>query len=520
MSDALQAPLRYWASRAEDRPFLTLIDSDEGPRSLSYGELYERVRRLAAGLAAAGLRPGDRCVVHTGNGLGFMLAFFAVQEAGAVAVPTIDQYSAEELGFVVRHCRAWGAIASPRLLEVARQALAGGDCRLLVAGTDPRGEALALDELLAAAEPAPSPPRPAQAPAMILYTSGTTSHPKGVMLGAAGSLYTATSYANQLRLRGEDVVLTCMPLFHVNGMFLQLASTLVAGARFVLAERFSASRYWSWLSEHGVTVAHLVAGPIRLLLGAAPKPPAHRVRAMTFGLPLADAEIAEFEARFGIPLRMVWGSTETCCGGTMMPLDFGARPGLQQIGPAMLGWEVRAVREDFSDCGPGEVGELVVRSPGVMLGYYRDPEASAEALHEGWVRTGDLGRRDEDGYFEFVDRIKDMLKPSGENVAASEVERVLLAAPGVRECAVVGVPDPVRTELVVAVVVADPGAPPTATELIAHCRRRLAAFKVPAAIVFRDRLPKTSIGKVRKGELRADLAHLSRSAPAARRHPA
>lgn len=349
---------------------------------------------------------------------------------------------------------------------------------------------------------------------MILYTSGTTSRPKGVMLGAAGSLYTATSYANQLRLRGDDTVLTCMPLFHVNGMFLQLASTLVAGARFVLAERFSVSRYWSWLSDHEVTVAHLVAGPIRLLLEATPEPPSHRLRTMSFGLPLADAEIAEFEARFGIPLRMVWGSTETCCGGTMMPLDFGARPGLQQIGPAMAGWEVRAVREDFSTCAPGEVGELVVRSPGVMLGYHRDPEASAECLREGWVRTGDLGRRDEDGYFEFVDRIKDMLKPGGENVAASEVERVLLAAPGVRECAVVGVPDPVRTELVVAVVVADPGAPPTAAELTAHCRERLAAFKVPAAVEFRDSLPKTSIGKVRKGELRGELAHLSpRSRP-------
>lgn len=505
---SLLGPLRHWATVDPDRHFLEVLAVDGSSASQTYGEFYERMRRLAAGLAAAGLREGDRCIVHTGNSLGFVLSVFAIQSAGGVAVPTIEHYSDAELAYVVRDSGAWGVIASEELIDPARAAVADTGCRLLVDGTDPSGEATSIDGLAAGGEASPAGlDRRSDGPALILYTSGTTSHPKGVMLGSEGSLYTAISYAHHLRLRGDDTVLTCMPLFHVNGMFLQLAATLVAGAQLVLTTRFSVSRYWSWVREWDVTVAHLIAGPIRLLLAADPSTHdrSHWVRAMTYGLPLTDTELDRFETRFGIPLRMVWGSTETCCGGTMMPLDFGARPGFQEIGPAMLGWEVRAVGEDFSRCDPGEIGELVVRSPGVMLGYFHDDAASEEVLHEGWVRTGDLGVCDEDGYFHFVDRIKDMLKPSGENVAASEVEQVLLSHSAVAECAVIGIPDPVRTERVVAVVVAVEGSSPTEEGLIAHCGRSLAGFKVPTVVELRDELPRTSIGKVRKGELRAEL---------------
>ncbi len=515
----LLAPLRGWALTDEERPFLTFVDGDGATTALTYGAFYDRVRRLAAGLLDAGLRPGDRCVVHTGNTVGFLFAFWALQEVGAVAVPTIVQYTPDELRYVVEHAGAWGVVADATLLPLAREAVAGLDCRLIVSGGaatgSPEPGTLSLDALEASGDPARAPGGGrADDLALILYTSGTTSRPKGVMLGSAGTATTATAYANHLRLRDDDTVLTCMPLFHVNGMFLQMAPAIVAGARFVLTPRFSTSRYWEWVADHDVTVGHLIAGPLRLLLAApeAPGDRAHRVRAMTHGLPLTDGELTAFRDRFGIALTMAWGLTETACGGTLMPLGVAARPGYQHVGAEMHDWEVRAADPDdpeLQTVATGEVGELLVRGPGTMLGYYGDPEATAATLRDGWVRTGDLGYRDEIGYFHFVDRIKDMLKPSGENVAASEIERVIEEDPAVAECAVVGVPDPVRVERVIALVVPAEGAAPTVESVLARCRERLAGFKVPAVVELRAELPKTSIGKVRKGELRAELSAAS-----------
>jgi crotonobetaine/carnitine-CoA ligase len=495
------APLHHWAGVAEDRPFLDFTELDGTVTSFTYGELYDRVRRLAAGLAVEGLRPGDRCIVHTGNTVGFMLALFAVLEAGAVAVPTIVQYSADELRYVIRHSGAWGVVTREDLLGTVREAIDGSSCRMIVEGSP-------LDALAAAGDPqrARGGGEPGDV-ALILYTSGTTSRPKGVMLGSAGSIYTGLSYAQHLRLRPDDVTLTCMPLFHVNGLCLQMMPTLVSGARFVLTPRFSASRYWSWVRAHDVTLAHLINGPIRLLLSADERPGDrdHRVRAMTFGLPLTDGEICGFEARFGIPLAMVWGLTETCCGATLMPLGFGSRSGHQNIGPALIGWQVRVAGEDLRELPDGDVGELLVRSPGVMLGYYRDPDLTARTVRDGWVRTGDLGYRDDGGYFHFVDRIKDMVKPSGENVAASEIEDVITAHPAVSECAVLGIPDQIRSETVIALVVPVVGASIAPEEVQSFCRERLASFKVPSVVELRAALPKTSIGKIRKGDLRDEL---------------
>jgi crotonobetaine/carnitine-CoA ligase len=503
--------LRFWARTAEDRPCFTFRTLDGAVERHSYGAFYDRVRRLAGGLRETGLRPGDRCIIHTGNTPGFFLALWALQEAGAVAIPTIVHYSEDELRYVARHSEAWGVITTTELLPTARLAVDGLDCRLIVEqgaepDAKPGSDAIGLEQLTVHGRPQSSVGSAADL-ALIMYTSGTTSRPKGVMLGQSGAVYTATSYAEHFRLTPHDTVLTCMPLFHVNGMFLQMAPAILSGSEFVLTPRFSASQYWEWVSEHAVTMTHLISGPIRLLLGNAPSAAdrAHQVRGMSFGLPLLADEIEDFQRRFGIPLLMAWGLTETCCGATLMPFGPGARPGHQHVGPPMLGWEVRAVDPDFRELEPGEVGELVVRSPGVMRGYYSDPDATAATLHDGWVRSGDLGFRDEHGYFHFVDRIKDMLKPSGENVAASEIEGVIAAHPSVEECAVVGIPDPIRTETVVGFVVRKAGTVVTAEEITAWCAQHLAHFKVPSLVEFDDALPKTSIGKIRKAELRQQL---------------
>lgn len=503
----LVSTLRHWARTAEDHPFLTFRDLEGRAERDTYGSFYDRVRRLAGALLEEGLRPGDRCIVHTGNTPGFMLAFWALQEAAAVPIPTIVHYSEDELRYVARHSGAWGVITTTEHVSTALAAIDGLDCRLIVEGGGAELDAPSLVELTARGR-APQDRGSADDLSLIMYTSGTTARPKGVMLGQAGSVYTARSYAQHLRLTPADTVLTCMPLFHVNGMFLQMAPAIISGSEFVFTPRFSASQYWEWVADHEATMTHLINGPIRLLLAAdrTSAEGCNEVRGMTFGLPLLVDEIERFEQRFGIPLMMAWGSTETSSGATLMPLGPGARQGHQHVGPPMLGWEVQAVDPDFRELPAGDVGELVVRSPGVMRGYHDDPAATAATLHDGWVRTGDLGFRDEYGYFHFVDRMKDMLKPSGENVAASEIEGAINEHPGVEECAVIGIPDPIRSELVIALVVRAPGAAVTAEEITAWCKVRLARFKVPSIVEFHNELPKTSIGKIRKGELRKVLA--------------
>jgi crotonobetaine/carnitine-CoA ligase len=503
---ALAGVLRHWAAATPDAPFLTFEDLGGTRVRWTYGAFYAAVARTAAGLAELGVRPGERCVIHTGNTPGFLTAFWALQELGATAVPTIAQYAADELGFVLRDCEARVVITTPELMDVVREAAAGLNCTLVVDGRAVAG-APSLSELERDSGPTAHTADPDGA-AVVLYTSGTTSRPKGVVLSHRAALYTAQSYAEHFRLQPGDVTLTCLPLFHVNGLLLQMTPVVLAGGALVLTPRFSASRYWGWVHEHAVTVAHLVAGPIRLLLADEHAAGAHGLRLMSFGMPLTTGELTAFESRFGIPLVMIWGSTETGCGGTLMPLDVGHRPEYQNVGLTMRGWELAVVEPDTNPAVPvadGETGELIVRSPGVMTGYLHQLEATAETMRDGWVHTGDLGWRDAEGYVHFVDRLKDMLKPSGENVAAGEIERVLLEHPAVGACGVVGVPDPIRMERVVAFVVAVPGMSADPDALIAWCAGRLAPFKVPSQVEVRAALPVTSIGKVRKAELRAEL---------------
>jgi crotonobetaine/carnitine-CoA ligase len=502
----LEDALSEAAAIAPERPFLTFCDADGGEQELTYGAFHDQVRRLAAGLRELGLRPGDRCLLHLPNSVGFMLAFWAAHEAGAIAVPTVSNSSSDELRFIVEHSDPTVIVTDPVGLGAVRAAIASSpSVRVVVTGADePAGAEATLSDLIASHDPAAGrDPRPGDE-AVLLYTSGTTSRPKGAVLSHDGCLYTGESYAQHLRLRPADRTLTCLPLFHVNGMLLQMLPVVLSRGSIVLAHRFSVSSYWGWVERHEVTMTHLVAGPVRLLLAAAsgPEPDCHAVRAMTFGLPLTNEEIDGFESRFGIPLTMAWGLTESGAAGTLMPLYDGRRPGHQAIGRPMIGWEVRVVGEDDQELAPLELGELLIRSPGMMRRYHRDPEATAQALRGGWLHTGDLGYRDADGYLHFVDRLKDMIKPSGENVAAGEVERVLLQHPEVEECAVVGVPDAIRSEAVKAFVVRSRGSALEPDDVRSFCSTHLAPFKVPSTVEFRTELPKTAIGKVNKGALR------------------
>lgn len=502
----LSSVLRYWAEHAPQRPCLAFWASDSKITRLRYGDFYARVQRVAEGLNALGLRPGDRCVIHLENSVAFMLAFWACHELQAIAVPTVVAAAEDELRFILGHCEPALVFVGTSDIGKVTRACSRLSSRPTIVVDSPETEDPSLhpmDDLpgssqyVAGGEPTDV--------ACILYTSGATARPKGVMLSHAGSLFAGETLGQHLRIRPDDRVLTCLPLFHVNGLYLQMLPTLMAGAELILTPRFSVSQYWRWVNTFDVTVAHLVAGPIRLLVDREPSAldRAHRLRVMTFGLPLDDQEICQFEERFGVPLSMGWGLTESCCGGTHMPLYAGRRPGYQAIGRAELGWEVRVVGEAGDELPRGAIGELVIRSRGLMLGYYQDPIGTAAALRDGWLLTGDLGFADDENYFHFAARKKDMLKTDGENVAASDVERVLNEHAAVVESAVVGFPDRIRGEVGYAFVVVDPQLNLDLKELSAFCQARLPKFKVPVEFEIRSSLPKTSIGKVAKGRLLA-----------------
>ncbi|MEZ5076756.1 MAG: class I adenylate-forming enzyme family protein [Solirubrobacterales bacterium] len=490
--------VEHHAARTPEHECLVDVREGKAVRVLSYAETAAAARHLAAGLARLGVGRGDRVVLRLANSTEFAISLLGCWAAGAVAVPTIRQYPAEELRFAIEDCGARLLIFDDDDLEVVGPALPAG-VAAFAAGTA-RGEGVGeLAELRAeGGEPVAV---GEGEDALIFYTSGTTSRPKGVVLSHGAVARTSLINAEGWRLRGDDRSYVVLPLFHCNAMFMQLVPALLAGATALLVDRYSASTYLDQVRAHAVTLANLTAGAIRSLL-AQPESPddaRHALRMLTFGLPLHAEEIAQAEARLGIPVLMCYGLTESAAGGTRTPLHVDPRSGWQSMGVAQPGWEV-AIAAEEGLAAPGEVGEILLRGPGVMDRYWEQPEKTAEALRDGWLRTGDLGKLDESGYLFFHSREKDMLKPKGENVAASEVEQALEEHDAVLEAGVVGVFDPHHEERIVAVVVGEEVA---AEELESHCLQRLARFKVPSEYVWVQELPKTSIGKINKGELKS-----------------
>jgi carnitine-CoA ligase len=341
--------------------------------------------------------------------------------------------------------------------------------------------------------------------AEVLFTSGSTAQPKGVELTHANLLWAGEHVAKCTRLSPADRNLTALPLFHVNAQSTVL-STLTVGATLVLLEGYSATRYWSQVRAHQATAIHLISALLRTLLAQPPQKSDsdNQVRWVSYSLNCTDEEKATFEERFDVQLSNGYGLTEACVCVSLAPLDGPRR--WPSIGVPAFGRTVRIVDEDGHDVPRGKWGEIIVHGfPGrtIFKGYYKDPAATSTAVVDGWLRTGDQGWMDEAGYLYFFDRIKDVIKRGGENISASEVERTLGQHPGVLECAVIGVRDPIKDEAVKAFVVARPGAELTEADVIAFCAERLARFKVPQIVEIRAELPKTPLGKIAKKLLRA-----------------
>lgn len=500
------------ARRRGGREFLVYEDCDGSLRRFTYAEFDASINRTANCFLRLGVAKGQNVAVQLYNSPEFLSVVFALAKIGAVAVPVNMQHKAEECAFVYERCDVRVLVTEPDF-----QGLYFGDdagcpvetvlvCHAGPDGIDPRAVdfdaevarcADVLDEVRAL---------DAHDTAEIMFTSGTTSCPKGVELTHANLIYSGLYGDWEFGLTPEDRFLTTMPAFHSNFQLSALMPVLTAGATLVFVRKYSARRFWAQVRAHRATAVQAVAMMARTMMmqPVDPHERDHDVRTVQYYLAITEAEKDAFERRFGVRLQNCYGSTESVCW-VLTDLPYGERR-WPSVGRAGLGYDVDVVDEEGRSCAPGEIGEFVVRGVAgetLMKGYYRDPDATARAFSaDGRLRTGDKGYRDESGWFYFVDRKSNMIKRAGENISASEVEEVLLDHPDVAEAAVVGVDDPVRDQAVKAFVVLEPDAREDGRALQEYCRGRLADFKVPTILAFREALPRTSVGKVAKNLLR------------------
>lgn len=506
----LSLELAAKVARHPHKTWLTFEDRNGGIRQFTYAEFSNLADRTASGLAAIGVGPGDKLLLHLDNCPEFMALWFAAAATGAVIVPVNTLSSPDELLYLIEHSESVAMVTQAGLVESVRQLLPR--CprvrRLVVVGeTSLAADETSFTDLVAGETPAADHAARPSDVVSILYTSGTTSKPKGCLITNANYIHVGECVSKAMRLSHEDRFLTVLPLFHGNSQYYATMSSLVVGASVVLTERFSASRYWIQAARHGCTVGSLFAAPMRMLLAQPPSPHTrdHGMRLIIFAQNVSESQLAEWDDRFGAPLMQIYGMTEQLGHPLSNPLDY-PRDNMS-IGFPGLGWQIRVVDDDGNDVPEGQAGQLLVRGePGVslMLGYFKNPEATAEAIRDGWLWTGDNVRRGDNGYYYFVDRAKDMIKRSGENVAAGEVEEVLRQHPAVFDAAVVGVPDPIRDESILAYVILREGHAATDRELIDWAAARLAKFRVPEFVEFRAEFPRTSVGKIQKHVLRAE----------------
>ena len=469
---------------------------DEDGRRWTWEDFDRDVNRAANFLRARGLAHGDKFNLHLGNSPEFVIFWLAAAKTGTVIVPTNPISTVDELAYIFEHSEARLSLTEPAYAAACHAAR--DRCRKLEDVIDVRPIARLLADM-------PTTP-PAVAVAScdeisMQYTSGTTSKPKGVLLTHANYIYGGEVMAKAMRAAPTDRHLIVLPLFHAGAQLHAFIPMLLVGGSVAIMERFSASRFVAQAIEHEATLAALFAAPIRMLLAQPPHPDEARtgLRACSYAQNITPQQFVDWHARFKAPLMQIWGMTETMSLPLMHPLDLPPKP--LSMGMPVLGYDVKIVDETGREVAPGTTGELIVRgAPGVSLmkGYFKNNKATTETLRDGWLYSGDQAYMDAEGWFFFVDRKKDMIKRAGENVSASEVEDVLKQHPAVFDAAVIGVPDPVRDQSIKAYVIVRERASTTAPELIAWCRQRLSAFKVPEVVEFRETFPRTSVGKIQK----------------------
>lgn len=504
--------LEHRALERPDRPFLQMV----GQPPVTFAEIEVRSRRIANGLASLGLRRGDRLLLMLDTSEAFVSTWFAVALLGAVLVPVNTALRGDFLAHVVADSGATLAVVGadhlPAFAAVAPSAPALGTLVLLGEADHPPG--LVALRIVTFRQLEEGDTRPVASPsavsdlAAIMYTSGTTGRSKGVELPYGHLHLNPRVYIDELRLTEDDVLYTCLPLFHANGLLLGVYAALILGCRIVLSPRFSASRWADEIRTSGATVTNLLGAMTDFILKQ-PAGPRDRDGALrsVVAVPFTPAQADAFERRFGAGMGTLYGSTELNCPIYRPP---GLTADDASCGVLVEAWfEARLVDPETDlEVASGEPGELLVRPRApwtIMTGYHRRPDATLAAWRNLWFHTGDLMRRDERGHFVFLDRLKDCIRRRGENISAAEVEAILEKHPAVAQVAIVGIRSPYdeHEQEVKACIVPDKGFAAEAAEIARYCRDRMPDFARPRFIEFYDALPMTPTQKVAKAELRA-----------------
>ena len=524
-----------------------------GSYQVTYQELLEYSLRVAGMFRELGVRHGDRVCVFLPNGREVPVIWLGLSRIGAITVPINTAYKAEEMTYILNNAEAKVLVSHGSLMEVALEAAARSpslEHTLSVSEGGSAGQGWPdFWELLQDATPLDPAAlvghvRPEDV-SMLVYTSGTTGSPKGVMITHEMYAAAGQGFATWTGSTSEDRFFTCLPYYHANSQYYSTMGSLAAGASLVLTDRFSASRFWDQVRESRATVVNFIGMMMPVLLK---QDPSERDRdnsvRLFYGSPALPAEmLAEFEERFGARVLIGFGMTEACYG-TIERIEDGHRSGSSgkpRWHPDSRFRNELRVRDDTGEVAAGTVGEITLRNPAVMPGYWRDSVRTAETLRDGWLYTGDLGWLDKDGHLYFVDRKKDVVRRRGENISSQEVEDVIKRHPGVLDCAVVAVPSELGEDEVKAYVVpkglgtpldvdtplspplerADTGGssqgassqeasrPLTPEDIVYWCAERLAYFKVPRYVELREDFPRTPSFRVRKDLLRQEREDLT-----------
>ena len=488
-------------ARQPERAFLI---APESGRTYTYADLAEQARRLSAGLAARGLQLGDTIATLLHNGWQTAAIFLGSMAEGYVCAPLNLLAQRSQLAYVIEHSDCKLVFTSADYEERVREALQ--DIGRMVAV-----EVIDVDEPVwfatvgGATGAAATPSRPGpEAPALLMYTSGTTGQPKGALLTHGNLLAAARTVAAWHDLTHADRVLSSLPLYHINGQVIATVTPFVSGGSIIAPHRFSAGNWWQLVKWHQPTWLNMVPTIIAYLLNAAEPGRTYVFPQVRFGrsasAPLPPEQHKAFERTFGVSVIEAMGMTESASVVFCNPQD----PTRRKYGTPGLpcGVEARVVDPGGAVLADGVTGELMLRGPNVMRAYYKNPDQTRQALEpDGWLHTGDLGYRDADGFYFVSGRIKELIIKGGENIAPREIDEALLKHPAVLEAAAVGIPDANYGQDILACVVLKPGAACDEGALRAHCLRELGKYKTPVRFRFVAELPKGASGKVQRLKL-------------------
>jgi acyl-CoA synthetase (AMP-forming)/AMP-acid ligase II len=490
--------------QAVARPLAAYALGAEGAQTITFGQLAQDCRAVAAWLRGQGSAPGDVVSVVMPNGLQTLRILLGAMHGGWCVNPVNLLAQPEQMRYVLAHSDCRVVFVAPEREAQVREALAGIDRTVAVIVTDAEAAAVPVfTGVTGAAEAAPA----AEALALLMYTSGTTGVPKGVMLTQANLAANAWAISREHALTPADRVLAVLPLYHINAFTVTMLAPLAHGGSLAMTPKFSAARFWTQAREYRCTWLNVVPTMVSYLLEGE-SPPAGLAKAIRFcrsaSAALPPEHLSAFQDRFGIGIVETMGLTETAAPAFSNPMDPKRRK-LGAVGVAS-GCAARVVDVQLQPAPDGTTGEIVIRGPNVMRGYYKNEEATrASFTPDGWLRTGDLGHRDADGFFFVTGRIKELIIKGGENIAPREIDEVLLRHPSVLEAAAVGIPDKHYGQEILACIVrrATPGGTDDElrADLRAFCEQHLGRYKTPKEFRFVAELPRGPSGKVQRLKL-------------------